>query len=345
MITPTIPSNELERQLKLDNYEILDSENEIDFDAITQIVARLLDVPICVISLVDKDRQWFKSKHGLDVTETPRNVSFCGHSINYDDVFVVENALEDVRFSDNPLVIDGPKIRFYAGAQLATPDGFNLGTICAIDNIPKEISEDDKNLLKVFAKNIMNMLELKSQNKNLKEILYEINSRNDVLAKQLSYKEHVLKSPKNIPLEIKNIAPSKTNLSSTINFVKNAVSNTFSEKNNKLIFLSPADIFVDADETKLEFIFKYLFLTMNDFFSNEIFVIKPINNENSVEIAIKNTLVVIWRSKNTLTDEQINKEILNNNNYKKAIEFSDKTKLKFDFSISATNGLDLLIKL
>ncbi|TAF77444.1 MAG: GAF domain-containing protein [Bacteroidetes bacterium] len=345
MTTPTIPSNELERQLKLNSYEILDSENEIDFDAITQIVARLLNVPICVISLIDNDRQWFKSKHGLDASETPRDISFCGHAINFDDVFVVENALEDVRFSDNPLVIDGPKIRFYAGAQLATPDGFNLGMICAIDDKPKEILEDDKKLLKVFAKNIMNMLELKSQCKNLKETLKEINSRNDVLAKQLSYKEHVLTSPKNISLEIKNVAISKTNLSSTINFVKNAVSNTFSEKSNKLIFLSSNDIFVDADETKLEFIFKYLFLAMNDFFKNEIFVIKPINNENSVEILIKNTLVVLWRNKNKLTDEQIQQEILMNNNYKKAIEFSEGTNLKFDFSISATNGLDLHIKL
>lgn len=345
MTSPTIPSNELERQLKLDNYEILDTENEIDFDAITQIVARLLDVPICVISLVDKDRQWFKSKHGLDATETPRDISFCGHAINYDDIFVVENALEDVRFSDNPMVTDGPKIRFYAGAQLASTDGFNLGTICAIDNKPKEISEDDKKLLKVFAKNIMTMLELKSQNKNLKETLNEINSRNDVLAKQLSYKEHVLTITIKEPKEIQKNITSKTNLTSTINFVKNAVSNSFSEKNNKLIFLSPTDIFVDADESKLEFIFKYLFLAMNDFFRNEIFVIKPINNEINIEISIKNTLVVLWRSKNTLTDEQINEEILINNNYKKALGFSEGTNIKFQFSISALSGLDILVKL
>jgi len=107
--------------------------------------------PISLFTPVDQDRQWFKSRFGLDVPETPRNVSFCGYAINQRDVFVVENAYEDPRFSDNPLVVGDPKVVFYAGVSISSPEGLQIGTLCIIDRSPREFSQQDRRCLCDFA--------------------------------------------------------------------------------------------------------------------------------------------------------------------------------------------------
>jgi len=151
MQEPKIPSDETERLATLHSLNILDTPRDDRFDRYTRISARIFDIPISVISLVDRHRQWFKSTEGFDATESPRNISFCGHAILGDEIFEVRDALRDPRFRDNPLVTDQPNIRFYAGAPLEAPNGHKLGTLCIIDTIPRQLSDDEKVKLKNLA--------------------------------------------------------------------------------------------------------------------------------------------------------------------------------------------------
>lgn len=143
MKKPDIPENEQTRLETLRSLSILDTPPEEEFDRFTRIAKRLFNVPMALVSLVDENRQWFKSCMGLDATETPRDISFCGHAILGDRPFIINNALEDERFSDNPLVTGAPHIRFYAGVPLSTPNGSKLGTLCIIDREPRALSNND----------------------------------------------------------------------------------------------------------------------------------------------------------------------------------------------------------
>lgn len=151
MQEPAVPKNEAARVAMLRSLNILDTPRDARYDRYTETSARTFDTPIAVISLVDRYRQWFKSAAGLLETETPRNISFCGHAILGDGVFEVQNARRDPRFSDNPLVVREPHIQFYAGAPLTTPDGYKLGTLCIIDRVPRKLSTEEKSLLKNLA--------------------------------------------------------------------------------------------------------------------------------------------------------------------------------------------------
>ncbi|MBO0333486.1 GAF domain-containing sensor histidine kinase [Sneathiella sp. CAU 1612] len=156
-----LPKNEDQRLERLRGYNILDTAQETSFDSITRIISKTIGVPISLVSLVDEHRQWFKSHYGVDVRETSRDMAFCAHAILHEEVLVVENALEDVRFHDNPLVTGDPSIRFYAGAPLITPDGFKIGTLCAIDRKPRELSDDHETLLKELASIVIDEMELR----------------------------------------------------------------------------------------------------------------------------------------------------------------------------------------
>lgn len=153
----------------LKSYEILDTESEKDFDEITQLASKICNKPISVISLIDKDRQWFKSKYGLEADETPRDVAFCDHVIRDFKLMEVKNATKDHRFKDNPLVKGNPNIRFYAGYPLTTKDGYNLGTLCVIDDKEGKLTELQKESLRVLANQVMKQMELRIKNKKLKE--------------------------------------------------------------------------------------------------------------------------------------------------------------------------------
>ena len=152
MLKPATPVNEATRIDTLRSLNILDTSPEERFDRLTRLAKRLFGVPIALISLVDADRQWFKSCQGLSASETPRDVSFCGHAILSDEILMVPDALLDERFHDNPLVVGDPKIRFYAGCPLAVPNGSKLGTLCLIDQEPRELDEDDRKLLRDLAR-------------------------------------------------------------------------------------------------------------------------------------------------------------------------------------------------
>lgn len=142
------PANENERLSVLRDLRILDTPLEERFERITRIVCRSLRVPISAITLVDEDRQWFKSSQGLPATQIPRAHSFCAHAILQSDAFIVPNALDDKRFADNPFVVGSPNIRFYAGIPLEVQDGIRIGSLCAVDNEPREMDQEQIEILK-----------------------------------------------------------------------------------------------------------------------------------------------------------------------------------------------------
>ncbi|XOV80282.1 MAG: GAF domain-containing protein [Aestuariibacter sp.] len=158
MQKPDIPKNEALRLQYLQQMEILDSENDPVLDDITLRTKQRFDVPICLVSLVDTNRQWFKSNQGLDATETPRDISFCGHAINYDEILYIPDALDDMRFKSNPLVEGEPDIRFYAGAPLIMEPAIRVGTLCIIDRRPRELNQQDLEDLRSLADEIENEL-------------------------------------------------------------------------------------------------------------------------------------------------------------------------------------------
>jgi diguanylate cyclase (GGDEF)-like protein len=143
MIPPEVPTDDASRVATLRGLGLLDTASEERFDRITRLAQRILGVPIALVSLVDADRQWFKSSQGLGVPETSREVSFCGHAINDNKVLLVPDATADARFHDNPLVTGDPHIRFYAGCPIAAPSGDLVGTLCVIDREPRNLSPED----------------------------------------------------------------------------------------------------------------------------------------------------------------------------------------------------------
>jgi GAF domain-containing protein len=167
------PQNEKKRLKVLWQYEVLDTVPEELFDDLTELAARICEAPIALISLVDEKRQWFKSKVGTTVNETSRDLSFCAHAIRQSGLFIVPDATQDARFANNPLVVSEPKIRFYAGAPLVTPDGYALGTLCVIDKVPRELREDQKQALSILARHVVSQLELRRRSRELHDVRQE----------------------------------------------------------------------------------------------------------------------------------------------------------------------------
>ena len=150
MIPAPIPTDEAERLSALRALMLLDTPPEERFDRLVRFAAEQLDTPIAMVSLVDGQRQWFKARVGLDDTESARDVSFCGHAILKEEVFVVEDARSAPRFEDNPLVVGEPHIRFYAGAPLSAPGGHRIGTLCVIDTVPRALSTLELSILEAL---------------------------------------------------------------------------------------------------------------------------------------------------------------------------------------------------
>ncbi|MDH3458754.1 MAG: sensor domain-containing diguanylate cyclase [Gemmatimonadota bacterium] len=160
-VTPPIPPDEPDRLETLEQYDILDTAPEQAYDDLTLLASEMCDAPIALVSFVDSERQWFKSRIGLEVAETPRDVAFCAHAVASQETLIVPDAMQDKRFADNPLVTDEPQIRFYAGAPLITPDGHALGTLCVIDRKPRTLTAKQQQALEALSRQVVSQLELR----------------------------------------------------------------------------------------------------------------------------------------------------------------------------------------
>lgn len=170
MISASIPKNESERLKALYRYDVLDTDAEKVFDDLTQLASEICDTPIALISLIDPDRQWFKSKVGLNAEETTRDIAFCAHAIHQKEIFEVTDTHNDIRFKDNPLVTSDPNIRFYAGTPLQTPSGHAIGTLCTISDKPKTLNEHQKKALEILGREVISQLELRLKVRELERI-------------------------------------------------------------------------------------------------------------------------------------------------------------------------------
>jgi diguanylate cyclase (GGDEF)-like protein/PAS domain S-box-containing protein len=168
-----LPLDEKERLAALKKYDILDTEPEVAFNSTTELAAYICQTPIAAISLVDEQRQWFKSIVGLDATETSRDVAFCAHAI-LQDMMIVPDATQDERFHDNPLVAMDSGIRFYAGVSLVTPEGYHLGTLCVIDTVARELTKAQIDALKTLASNVTAHLDLRLSHKNIRHYVDDL---------------------------------------------------------------------------------------------------------------------------------------------------------------------------
>jgi len=170
MQTPKIPPNENQRLSALHRYQIMDTSAEEVFDNFTYLASQICKTPIALITFLDEKRQWFKSKIGIDAIETSRDISFCGHAILQDELFEIQNALEDEVFHDNPLVKENFRMRFYAGMPLITHDGYGLGTLCVIDIVPRQLTDEQRTSLKILAKQVVAQVESRIQKSELEAL-------------------------------------------------------------------------------------------------------------------------------------------------------------------------------
>jgi GAF domain-containing protein len=171
---PAVPSNEVERLEALRSYGPIEPVPDPDFDDMALLAAEICDTPIALVTLVDEDHQWLKGRAGTDLTQTSREVSFCGHAILGTDLFVVPDTAEDERFADNPMVIGDPNIRSYAGAPLITPDGYALGTVCVIGREPRALSPQQANALQAIGRRIVAVFELRRAQVVLQQAVDEL---------------------------------------------------------------------------------------------------------------------------------------------------------------------------
>ena len=229
MKSATIPVNEQERLAALDEYDILDSLPEADFDDITRIASEICHTPISLVTIIHANRQWFKSRHGFPWSEIHRDISFCAHAMHApEEVFIVPDAAKDDRFHDNPLVTGEADISFYAGIPLINPEGFVLGTLCVFDTKPNDLTPGQVGTLRSLARQIVCQLELRKKVLQLNETQAELKNAYADLEKFSYIASHDLKSPLN-------------NIISLTHLLKDGYSSKLDEEGNEYInFLNDA---------------------------------------------------------------------------------------------------------
>jgi signal transduction histidine kinase len=327
MIAPDFPVDEGKRLQDVYRTQLLDTPEEKEFDEIVQLASDLCNTPISLITLLDTDRQWFKAKVGLDASETSRDVSFCGHAILQNEIFEVPDALKDIRFSDNPLVTDGPEIRFYAGMPLVTESGSRLGTLCVIDTAPRVLTERQKFALKVLAGNVIKVAELRSKNRQLHHLtenqkriisivahdvrnpLASIKSvidlkKDDFIDEQTATEmlglvslqlDSTLDMVDNVvswgQLQLKPaiLAPAEINLRELVNEIFVADGLSAKMKNNQLVNHVKANILLNIDKQVIKFILRNLVSNSNKFTDNGSISVTAIQQQGITHITIEDT--------------------------------------------------------
>jgi signal transduction histidine kinase len=194
-VPAAIPANESERLEALRRYGLLDTPAEQAFEDITQLASFVCGTPMSVLTLVDADRQWFKSRIGIDDPETHRDLSFCAHAILQDGVFVVPDAMKDIRFRGNPYVTDDPNIRFYAGSPIVTEEGLPIGTICVIDRVPRELSAAQLAALEALSRQAMAQIELRRRYSEIQDAYEKLEALDHMKSQFVSMVSHELRTP------------------------------------------------------------------------------------------------------------------------------------------------------
>lgn len=196
MIPAPIPEDDKLRLHDLYELGILDTEEEEEFNEVVELASHICHTPISLISLVDISRQWFKAAKGVSAKQTRRDISFCGHAIVKDNPFFeVEDAWEDIRFADNPMVLNNPHIRYYAGVQLLSKNGSRIGMLCVNDTKPNKLNDEQVLALKVLANHVSKMLDLRLAKKQLEEKNRELEARSEVHTKMISIIAHDVRGP------------------------------------------------------------------------------------------------------------------------------------------------------
>lgn len=324
MNAASIPEDESKRLEALAEYSILDSEAESVFDEIVALASFICGTPISTITLIDEKRQWFKAQVGLKDSQTPRDVAFCAHAILQNELMVVNDAREDKRFNDNPLVLGKPDIRFYAGMPLITADGYKLGTICVIDTKPNVLSKEQSFALGVLSNQVMKLLELRKQNITLAKMHAMHNKLLSIIGHDLrgpvksidgllhlaedydmsfeEYKEliprlrQLVDTTDNLLFNILNWAKNQIEGKATVKEplavrfllqeIADAHSPLFKTKQNQIVNDVSDDVKILVDKNRLEFVFRNLLLNANKYMNHGTIRISSRAVDDKLEICV-----------------------------------------------------------
>ncbi|RYY23551.1 MAG: sensor histidine kinase [Sphingobacteriaceae bacterium] len=308
-----LPDDEAQRIEALNSYNILDSLPQKDFDDITCLASEICNVPISLITFVDDKRQWFKSKYGLDISETPREYAFCSHAIaSGEEIFTVSDAHKDERFANNPLTVGHPQVVFYTGVPLINEDGHALGTLCVIDNKPNQLTENQIKALKALANQVLAQLELRRKVKELNSLTLELQKSNEYLERFAVMASHDIKSP-------------LTSIMLTGQMLKSKYQQNLDAKGNQMLDIinSSANRLLNFLNKMLEYSksYKVLLQKKDEICINELIqeVLKLVTIPESFRIETPADLLYIKTSAIAL--EQILINLLNN-----AVRYNDKSE-------------------